>query len=246
MGRKRPQERGQSNMTPQQGADLWKTYLEPLHARGIRLGSPAPSSAPSGLTWLQDFFTACAGACTVDFIALRPLLVAYRLLRTQSDLNILDWYDINATAFQHYLEHFHDTFQKPIWVTEWACQNNNDLNAQCTREDVVRFLNQTQTYMDKTPWVERYAWFGALRDLQGVNQVHDMANVLFVVCLPCRHQLNRLMDQQGRINDLGRQYIGAGNDSVPGVNGSPTWIRLSRLSWLVVLAGNILLAANNM
>jgi hypothetical protein len=81
MGRTRPQERGQSNMTAQQGADLWKSYLEPLHARGVRLGSPAPSSAPSGLTWLQDFFTACAGACTVDFIALRPLLASYQPLK---------------------------------------------------------------------------------------------------------------------------------------------------------------------
>lgn len=50
---------------------MWKTYLEPLKAQGIRLGSPAPSSAPAGLTWLQNFLASCAGGCTVDFIALR-------------------------------------------------------------------------------------------------------------------------------------------------------------------------------
>lgn len=50
---------------------MWKTYLEPLRALGVRLGSPAPSSAPSGKTWLQDFLGACNGGCTVDFIALR-------------------------------------------------------------------------------------------------------------------------------------------------------------------------------
>lgn len=50
---------------------MWKTYLEPLRQQGVRLGSPAPSSAPSGLIWLQDFLTSCAGGCTIDFIALR-------------------------------------------------------------------------------------------------------------------------------------------------------------------------------
>jgi hypothetical protein len=67
----RPQESSQSNLTPEQGAAMWKTYLEPLRSRGVRLGSPAPSSAPSGKTWIQDFLTACDGGCTVDFIALR-------------------------------------------------------------------------------------------------------------------------------------------------------------------------------
>ena len=168
-------------MTAQQGADLWRTYLEPLRARGIRLGSPATSSAPSGLTWLQDFLAACAGACTVDFIALRWLLPTLLIFsNVVSDMNLADWYDVNATAFQRYLEHFHDTFRRPIWVTEWACQNFNDFNAQCSREDVVRFLNQTQTFMDNTPWVERYAWFGALTNLQGVNQVrHVEISLLF-------------------------------------------------------------------
>lgn len=99
----RPQQSGQSNLSAQDGANLWKAYLEPLKAQGLRLGSPAPSSAPSGKTWLLDFLTACAGGCTVDFIALH-------------------WYDINSTEFIQYLEDFHNTFQRPIWVTEWACQ----------------------------------------------------------------------------------------------------------------------------
>lgn len=64
-------------MTPEDGAQMWKTYLEPLRAQGVRLGSPAPSSAPSGKTWLQAFLTACAGGCTVDFIALRTSFTAH-------------------------------------------------------------------------------------------------------------------------------------------------------------------------
>ena len=104
-----------------------------------------------------------------------------------------DWYDINATQFQEYLEDFHNTFQKPIWVTEWACQvmlsafsnsdpidllliqpfvlQNYNNGPQCSQQDIIDFLNQTQSFMDATDWVERYAWYGVMRNLQGVNPV---------------------------------------------------------------------------
>ena len=32
-------------------------------------------------------------------------------------------------------------------------------------------MNVTQSFMDATVWVERYAWFGAMKDMQGVNEV---------------------------------------------------------------------------
>lgn len=58
-------------MTPERGAELWTTYIEPLKAQGMRLGTPAPSSAPSGKTWLQEWLQACNGGCNPDFVALR-------------------------------------------------------------------------------------------------------------------------------------------------------------------------------
>jgi len=162
---------------------MWKTYLEPLRAQGVRLGSPAPSSAPSGLTWLQDFLTSCAGGCTIDFIALH-------------------WYDVNATAFQTYLETFYSTFQRPLWITEWACENNNNVNAQCSDDAISEFMRQTQGFMDQSSFVERYAWFGAMENLQGVNPG------------------NALMDNSGNINNLGKQYIGAKSSEISSL-GSP-------------------------
>jgi hypothetical protein len=87
--------------------------------------------------------------------------------------HIPDWYDVNATNFIEYLQDFHDTFQRPIWVTEWACQNFNDEDEQCSYDDIRTFLNTTQSFMDATDWVERYSWFGAFRELQGVNPVRN-------------------------------------------------------------------------
>lgn len=181
LGMNEPQEKGQSNMTPQQGADMWKTYIEPLRAQGLRLGSPAPSGAPSGKTWLQDFLTACNGGCTVDFIALH-------------------YYDVNATQFAEYITDFHNTFQRPIWVTEIACQNFNK-GPQCTQPETAQFLSQAQGFMDSQDWVERYAWFGVMRDLQGVNPT------------------NAMLDKSGKITALGRQYLGT---EAPQTSGAPS------------------------
>lgn len=118
----RPQQSGQANMTPEQGASLWRTYLEPLKSQSIRLGSPAPSSAPSGKAWLQDWLGACAGGCNPDFIALRASLTLIVSSNNIDTAMNLDWYGTNASWFQSYLEDFYSTFQLPIWVTEWACQ----------------------------------------------------------------------------------------------------------------------------
>jgi hypothetical protein len=82
-----------------------------------------------------------------------------------------DWYYVNSTIFESYLIDFHNTFMLPLWVTEWACQNYGDINAQCSQTDVYSLMTETQSFMDNTEWVERYAWFGAMENLMGINQV---------------------------------------------------------------------------
>ncbi|EMD41160.1 hypothetical protein CERSUDRAFT_131750 [Gelatoporia subvermispora B] len=213
LGFNEPEQSEQSNLSPDDGASLWKQYIEPLKAQNITLCSPAPSSAPAGKQWLLDWMDACGSGCTVDVIALH-------------------WYDINSTAFMEYLEAFHETFQRDIWVTEWACQNFNQAAEQCSAQDIVNFMNATQEFMDQTPWVERYAWFGAMENLQGVNQE------------------DALMDSSGTINTLGEQYIGAvapnisanytpgvvhGGKGVPFQQGSGA-MSLRANSWMVLLA----------
>lgn len=50
-------------------------------------------------------------------------------------------------------------------------QNFNVVDEQCSLQNVIDFMNATQAFMDATDWVERYAWFGAMQHLQGVNSV---------------------------------------------------------------------------
>lgn len=61
----RPNEPGQSNMSPQDGATLWTQHIEPKRALGYQTCSPATSSNPNGFTWIDNMLSACNGGCTV-------------------------------------------------------------------------------------------------------------------------------------------------------------------------------------
>lgn len=96
---------GQSNLSPQDAASIWQQYIQPLHNQGVRLGAPAVSAAPGGTQWLASFIAACSG-CTIDFVPLH-------------------WYGDGSQYFEQYVNSFHDQFNYPIWVTEWASTNSD-------------------------------------------------------------------------------------------------------------------------
>lgn len=60
----RPDQSGQSNMTPDHAVQLWWQYMEPKKNQGYRLVSPATTNSPAGLDWQKKFFELC-GSCTV-------------------------------------------------------------------------------------------------------------------------------------------------------------------------------------
>jgi hypothetical protein len=59
---------GGSNVTAQLAASTWIRELEPLRALGVKLGAPAVTGGEGGFTWLTQFFSACNGSCTADFV----------------------------------------------------------------------------------------------------------------------------------------------------------------------------------
>jgi len=171
MGPNEPNQKGQSDMSPSSGAELWNKYLKPLRSKGYTLVSPAVTSAPNGKKWMQDFFDQIGGTGGVDIVAIH-------------------WYDVGAEKFIAYVEDFYNTFQKPIWVTEFACQNFNG-GAQCSMDEVWTFMGTVTKWMDKTSFVLAYFAFGVMHDMQGVN--ND----------------NQLMAASGKPTDLGYMYIGS-------------------------------------
>ncbi|KAG6885348.1 hypothetical protein C0993_002824 [Termitomyces sp. T159_Od127] len=153
LGFNEPNQQGQSDMTPQRGAQLWQQYIQPLKAKGYSLISPAPTNAPSGKTWLQQFFAACSG-CTFDGLAVH-------------------FYGTDPQAFIDHLNDMHATFNLPIWVTEYACQSFSG-GAQCDEGQVWNWMKTTKTFMDNTPWVTAYFAFGAMYDMGNVNPLNQL------------------------------------------------------------------------
>jgi len=132
----------QSNIPAAEAATLWKNSIQPLKSSGVRLGSPAISSGPSGLPWLTSFMQACSG-CTFDFLAVH-------------------WYGEGADNFSKYLESVHTQFpQHPIWVTEFASTGD--------AADAMTFMTAALKYLDGQSWIEGYSWFAYNRTLSGLQ-----------------------------------------------------------------------------
>lgn len=158
-----PNEASQCNMAAGDSVSYWMNDFLPVRQRGIRLGGAATTSAPSGLTWSQNFEKLCqqygnsAADCTADFIPIH-------------------WYDVSAQGFQTYVEGYHNGMGgRNLWVTEYACQNFNG-GAQCSEDQTWALHQQMAAWFDDQDYVERYSPFGAMRNMQGVNQFNALMN----------------------------------------------------------------------
>lgn len=161
----------QSNMPTELAAQEWLRCIEPLRKKGIRAGSPGISSAPQGVPWLQDFVAKIrAGGSDVDFWAIH-------------------WYGDSLGPFYDYIWSTHAQLgnDKPVWITEFAA-TNWQIDNPLSREQVEAFARKSCTYLDTLDWVERYAWFGAMRDCGTVGK------------------WARMLDDEGKLTELGRVY----------------------------------------
>jgi len=147
LGFNEPDNSGQADMTPSVAATAWKSFIQPLSSHGIRLGAPAVTNGAGGLPWLREFIGNCSG-CTIDFIPIH-------------------WYaTIPPTNeyFRDYVTSFHTTFNKPIWITEFA-------DTDTTIANDVSFINYQIPWLDSQSFIERYAYFGPFRGSTWENLV---------------------------------------------------------------------------
>ncbi|KAG9118599.1 hypothetical protein FRC07_006811 [Ceratobasidium sp. 392] len=167
-GPNEPNHEAQANMSPGDAARLWRDKMEPARSKGCKLVSPAVTSAPSGKTWLQDFFKACKG-CNIDFVAVH-------------------WYGTKPEQLKAYVTDFSKAFNKPIVVSEYACQDFAG-GPQCTNDQTVAFHKEMAQWFHQNPNVAMYGPFGFMKNMVDVNPY------------------NRLMNLDGSPNKLGKAYI---------------------------------------
>jgi len=167
---------GGSAISPSAAASAWISQVQPLKKLGVQLGAPAVTGSPSGFTWLQQFFDACASQgtnCTVDFVPVH-------------------WYG-NFEGLASHVGQVSATFPNAsIWITEFALPDAN-------LTDTQSFFNSSAEFMDRTPYVDRYSYFGSFRS-SASNVGPNVA----------------MLDQKGRLTDIGSWYLGgAATNNVP-------------------------------
>ncbi|KAF1932016.1 glycoside hydrolase family 128 protein [Didymella exigua CBS 183.55] len=122
---------GGSCMSVSDAVTAHKQYIQPL-AGSLKIGSPAVTNGDGdakGINWLKSFMSQCSG-CQIDFV-------------------VAHYYAWDKAAdFKSYLTKFHETFNKPVWVTEFGV----------TEGDAPAFLKEVLPWMDQQSWIEKYAW----------------------------------------------------------------------------------------
>ena len=114
---------GGSSLSAEDAAQYWMNDVEPLREQGVKLGAPAVTGAPSGFTWLSQFFTACNGKCHADFIPVH-------------------WYG-NFEGMASHIGQVRGLYQNmSIWVTEFADSHDTLTNSQS-------FYNSSTQYLDR-------------------------------------------------------------------------------------------------
>lgn len=92
---------------------------------------------------LQAWIVACRGQCIYDFVPIH-------------------FYGTDASDMIAYIKEFHDTYKKPIWVTEFACLEFGGSNKRCNKVKAEAFMKTVIDYMKTAEsGVERWNWFGA-------------------------------------------------------------------------------------
>lgn len=174
LGFNEPELADQSNMSAEMAAAEWLRHVEPLRKTGLRVGSPGISSAPHAISWLQDFLKRIrAGGSDVDFFCLH-------------------WYGEQIGQLYDYLWSIYYQLggpdsKKRVWLTEYACTNWNE-GAPLPESHVLTFARETIKYLDELEWIDRYAWFGPMRNTGTVGRYA------------------RMLDDDGRLTEVGKLF----------------------------------------
>ncbi|APR76985.1 Hypothetical protein A7982_02332 [Minicystis rosea] len=175
LGFNEPNFGAQANLSASEAAELWPHVEAIADARGLALVSPAVNFCGGScqetdpFKYLDDFFAACEG-CRVDYIGVHIYTAC------QGDgTNKARW-------LINHLETYKMRFDKPLWLTEFACDDAGSLAEQ------KAFMVDALEYLENEPRIARYAWFSGRAD--------NVANA-------------SLLGGDGELTELGQAYVDA-------------------------------------
>ena len=132
----------QANMTPAQAAALWTPVVNLAKELHLKLVSPAMNYGTLAnyndpIKWLDEFFEQ-PNVSIDDICAIS-----------------IHCYMANPAALKNYVQMF-AKYNKPIWMTEFCAWEEYAIHSE---EDQIKYMCEVLNYMERSPLVERYAWF---------------------------------------------------------------------------------------
>ena len=208
LGFNEPDQANQANMTVAQAIAAWPNLL----ASGLRLGSPSPSDASIGLSWLYSFIAqADALNYRVDFVPVHFYKGGW-----------------TATQFTNWCHDIFVATGRPVWVTEF----NNGANWTCcepTLASQATIINSFINALDNAPYVERYSiynWVGTNRAMVTSGALTPAGQVYHDHASPMAY--TQVMPAGGarsvaQFSFNGNAWDGSGNGNNGFVQGNPAY-----------------------
>jgi len=134
----------QANMTPGAAAEAWPALKALADELGLKIVAPAMNTSPNPpyqdpTKWFDEF-VALVGKDAFDYVAVHN----YGGLQ----------------AMKNIAGRFHERYGKDVWVTEFCLwPDEGNANAYVEPESQIASMVSTVEWLEKTPWIFRYAWF---------------------------------------------------------------------------------------
>ncbi len=178
LGFNEPNFDNQAHMTPAEAAAAWPRVKALADELGLKLVAPAMNYSPnppyqSPTKWFDEF-VALVGNDAFDYLAVHSY-GGYG--------NIVEL----ATTF-------HERYGKDVWVTEfclWPDEGNP--NIYVSPETQISSMIQTVEWLEKTPWIFRYAWFKAIGNSDAAKGPN------FGLVAPGSKENERTLSEQGKV-----------------------------------------------
>ena len=128
-----------NGISPEQAALLWSNQVMQLRSRGKKLCSPSCAGDERGAAWMERFMR-LTQSYPPDFIGVH-------------------YYGTDVAQAKQYLNRVHAKYpRQPMMVTEIASISLN-------YSGVLRFTVEMANFMDQTPWIFEYGFFGCMRNV---------------------------------------------------------------------------------
>ncbi len=204
LGFNEPNFGSQSNLTPERAAELWAQIEQIAANKGIlKIASPAVNycggtcTDTSPINWLKRFYAACrtrygaSKGCKVDYTAYHSYVCQLNWLQGK----IQEFTSAHNAAIANSDPADDADFNKPIWLTEFACGDKPSTWPSITLQNQIDYVNAAVPWLEGDSRIMRYAWFS--------GRTTAVPNA-------------SLLGASGQLTDLGKAYLSkAHNSSCP-------------------------------